>query len=303
MHSIPRILLAGLLIVAAASAACDEDSPIEPSCAYVVSPTRMAFANAGGPGTIQITTLASCTWTATTAEPWLNFTSAPSGQGVGALTFNVWPNPAPAERTGVIVVAGQSVVVVQAPAGSPIPCVYAVAPVEFVQHWHYTGGDIALTTTAGCAWTAGAGADWLSVTTAAQGSGPGTIRFATPTYTLDGSRRAPVEVRWPTDTAGQNVWVTQEGCWYAMSALNQELPVEGGRSSVTVYGDPVSQTCMIGCPWTATSQASWIRIISSMPRAGDDLMTYEVEANPSGQDRIGSIRVERMTLIVRQRGA
>ena len=110
-------------------------------------------------------------------------------------------------------------------------------------------------------------------------------------------------MRWPTVTAGQNVWVTQEGCWYAMSAMSQELPAQGGRSSVTVYGDPVSQTCSIGCPWTATSEAPWIRVLSSMPRAGDDLLMYEVDANPTGVDRVGTIRVDRMTLTVRQRGA
>ncbi len=306
MQSLPRVLFAGLLLVAAVSAACDEDSPIGPSCAYVLSPTRVAFASAGGPGTLQITTLPSCTWTATTTDSWLAFTSASSGQGTGTLAFGVSANPAAAERTGIIALAGQTVVIVQAAAGSPIPCVYSVVPVEFVQHWHQTGGDIALTTTAGCAWTAsvGAGADWLTLTTAAQGSGSSTIKFAMPIFTEQGgTRRAAVEVRWPTITAGQNVWITHEGCWYAMTATSQELPVQGGRASVTVYAGPVSQTCMIGCPWTATSQAPWIRVISSMPRAGDELMAYEVDPNPTGQDRVGSIRVETMTLTVRQRGA
>jgi hypothetical protein len=302
MHALPRALFAALLLVALVSSACDEDSPAGPTCAYVVSPSRAAIAGSGGQGTIQITTLPSCSWTATTAESWLTFTSPPAGQGTGALTFAAPANPAPTERTGVITIADQTVVIVQAGAGSTTPCVYSVVPVEFVQHWHQTGGEIALTTTAGCAWTAVSTTDWLTVTTAPQGSGPDTIRFATPTFTDGGSRRAPVEVRWPTITAGQNVWVTQEGCWYAMSATNQEFPVAGGRSTVTVYGDPVSQTCSIGCPWTATSLAPWIHVISAMPRAGDDIVTYEVDANPTGQDRVGSIRVERMTLTVLQRG-
>jgi hypothetical protein len=262
---------------------------------------REAFASAGGSGAIHIATLPHCSWTAGTSESWLAFTSAAVGRGPGTVTYSVSANSAAIERTGVISIAGQAVSIVQAAAGSPIPCVYSVSPVEFVQHWHQEGGDIALATTAGCDWTVTTVVDWLTATPA-QASGPGTIRFVTPIYTESATRRAPVEVRWPTATAGQNVWVTQEGCWYAITVTSQEFPVQGGRASVFVFGDPMSQSCRIGCPWNAVSQAPWIRVISSMPRAGDDMITYEVDANPTGQERVGSIRVERMTLVVRQRG-
>jgi hypothetical protein len=39
-----------------------------------------------------------------------------------------------------------------------------------------------------------------------------------------------------------------------------------------------------------------------MPRAGDDLLTYEIESNATGQERVGQIQIERLTLTVRQRG-
>jgi hypothetical protein len=70
----------------------------------------------------------------------------------------------------------------------------------------------------------------------------------------------------------------------------------------TVFGDPISVSCAIGCPWTAQSRASWIRVTSSMPRAGDDGLFYEVDPNTTGQDRVGQIQIERVVLTVRQAG-
>jgi hypothetical protein len=83
--------------------------------------------------------------------------------------------------------------------------------------------------------------------------------------------------------------------------LDGECPYIG-PGTVFVFGDPITPSCPLGCPWTAAPSVSWIRVTSSMPRAGDDLLRYEVEPNTTGQSRTGEIRVDRLVLTVRQGG-
>jgi hypothetical protein len=182
----------------------------------------------------------------------------------------------------------------------PVVCDYTVFPTELVLHWHTTGGQASLSTAEGCAWTVGTRNEWVIVDTPSAGSGPAQIQFSNGAFTEEAVRRTPLEVRWPTPTAGQNVWISQEGCRYAITERDRAFPASGGQGSVFVFGDPISWSCPIGCPWAAVSNVPWIRVISSMPRAGDDLVTYQVEANPTSEARVGQIRVEHMTLTITQ---
>jgi hypothetical protein len=121
-------------------------------------------------------------------------------------------------------------------------------------------------------------------------------------YTEESSRAAALRVRWPTPTAGQNVWITQEGCTYGVSVTTENVVASGGTGTVYVYGTPISTSCSLGCPWTATSQVPWIRVTSAMPRAGDDRFTYQVDPNPDTSERVGQILVERRIITIRQAG-
>jgi hypothetical protein len=273
------------------------------ACSFDVSPQSSTFPAEGGTGTLQVTTASACAWTAEAAASWIVITSGTTGQGNGVVSFSVTRQTDPAGRTATIRVAGLSIAIQQSGATAPPPpveCDYSVAPTEVGLHWHETGAQVALTTTAGCTWTVDSGAEWLTLSTPSAGAGPATIRFGASIFTDPGSRRAPIRVRWPTATAGQNVWVTQEGCYYAISVKTQAAPAAGGTSTVFVLGTPVSVNCMVGCPWTAVSEASWIQIVSSMPRAGDDLVTYRIEPNTTGQSRTGTIRIETAVLTVIQ---
>jgi hypothetical protein len=69
-----------------------------------------------------------------------------------------------------------------------------------------------------------------------------------------------------------------------------------------VYGTPISTNCMVGCPWTATAQVSWIRIVSGSPGVGDDRFTYQVDPNSGSQERVGQVLVQRRIITIRQAG-
>jgi len=282
-------------------------------CSYDVSPAAQKFDAAGGSGAIQVASAPNCAWTPAANASWIAIDDVSERHGDGSVSYHVGANTSQEPRAGAIVVAGQNVTVDQSAAPPPPPppppvpvvCDYSVNPVEFQLHWHGAPGEgatVSLTAPAGCVWTVAPDASWLTLNSPASGEGSATIRFSTTALTDDATRRAPLMIRWPAPTAGQNVWITQEGCRYAVGPPSQDVAVGGGRFMATAFGDPVSTSCPIGCPWTAQSHASWIRVTSTMPRAGDDGFFYEVDPNTTGQDRIGRIQIERVILTIRQGG-
>ncbi len=298
---------AGILAVGTESITITQEAR---ACTYDVSTQSQSFAAIGGTGTLAVTTPAGCGWTAQPTASWITITSGASGEGSAPIVYTVAAHSGAGARTAGITIDGftitihQSGVEAPSPEPSPVPadCSYQVAPTELALHWHGISGEVAITTAGGCPWSVDSTESWLAIESAASASGPGRIRFLTGPYTLESTRRATLRVRWPTITAGQNVIVTQEGCRYGLSATQQFAGVAGGTSNVLVLGDPVSVNCMIGCPWTAVPDVSWIHVTSSMPRAGDDPFFYQVDANPTGQVRTGHIRIETAQVTVIQAG-
>ena len=140
----------------------------------------------------------------------------------------------------------------------------------------------------------------MELLTAPGGAGSATMRVRVGAYTEQQTRRAPLELRWPAATAGQNVWITQEGCAYAISITSDSVPAAGGRRRVSVFGTPVSVDCAIGCPWTVTANASWIHVPGSTSRAGDDDLFFDVDPNTTGAPRSGTLTIAGRTLVVNQ---
>jgi hypothetical protein len=276
-------------------------------CTFDVSPQQQSFSADGGGGSVHVGTAAWCSWTAATSSDWIVIASGASGQGEGTVTYTVAQNSVTQTRAATILVAGVDVSVAQGaaePEPPPVPtdCRYSVSPVELRMHWHHTGGEVSLTTESDCRWTVDPDTPWLSLVTPPEGSGSTGIRFSMSPYTEESSRAAALRVRWPTPTAGQNVWITQEGCTYGVSVTTENVVASGGTGTVYVYGTPISTSCNLGCPWTATSQVPWIRVTSAMPRAGDDRFTYQVDPNPDTSERVGQILVERRIITIRQAG-
>jgi hypothetical protein len=272
-------------------------------CEYVVSPTTLDVGAGGGPTSVAVATTAGCEWTVVSNAPWVTITSGGSGTGSGTVALAVSANSGTEERQGILTVAGRSVTLRQggtAPSPpKPTVCDYEVSPTEMYSHWHGTGFSLTVTTSAGCSWTASVSDGWLSIDRAS-GVGTTSVAVAFNQFTADATRRAAVQVRWPTPTEGQNVWVTQEGCRYGVEP-SASFTAAGGTRMATVVTQPVSASCNIGCPWTATSNVSWIRITSSMPRAGDDAFSYTVDPN-TGSARVGTITVAGQTHKVSQAG-
>ncbi|HWN10271.1 MAG TPA: FG-GAP-like repeat-containing protein [Pyrinomonadaceae bacterium] len=80
-------------------------------CSYTISPGVQSFNAGGGTGSVNVTTLQGCPWTAVSSSDWITITSGGSGVGNGTVNFSV--SVADAPRAGQITIAGQTFVVYQ----------------------------------------------------------------------------------------------------------------------------------------------------------------------------------------------
>jgi hypothetical protein len=125
------------------------------------------------------------------------------------------------------------------------------------------------------------------------------ITFSMGIYTEESLRSAPIEVRWPTATAGQNIWVTQGGCRYGIAPSLTVGPA-GGPGQTTIAIQPMSEDCNnTNCPWTATSTVGWIKI-TNPSGAGEDMLRYTVDANPGPGPRTGEIILQGRRMVITQ---
>ena len=273
------------------------------SCTVDISRSGDSFGVSGGNGSFEVAATTGCGWLAVSSASWVRITDPAGGAGTGSrrVSFTVDANAGAGARTATITVGAKTYTVTQAGTAE---CDYAVAPVE-VKACMSVGyiTTIAVVTPAGCPWTSSTPASWISITSGAAGSGPGTITFSM-ANNFDAARQANVEVRWPTPTAGQNVRVLQAGCLYGVSRDTIEVPAAGGDFFFDVVSQSTDTNCggplQNGCMWSAASNASWVTVLSSMPKYGDDRVSFRVAANGTGSTRTTTIVVRDRTVTIRQ---
>ena len=275
-----------------------------------------------------VTAARECQWAAAAQADWIAIVPPSSGQGEGAVQYAVQANPAPAARRGAIVVEGQAVEVSQAAA----PCSFELDRRTLELPAEGGTGAIAIRTHALCAWTAASAAAWLTVTDR-QGTGPFGVRYAAAANTGP-ARRARLTV------AGRTVEVTQAAagtpdpgpapptdpppgpppnpdpppnpgpppapdppspdpaprCEYEIAPDGRSTPADGGTGSVEVRTTD-------GCTWTASSEVSWIAIVSGASGTGRGEVRYRVDPNESATERRGTLRIAGRTFSVEQRAA
>jgi hypothetical protein len=225
------------------------------------------------------------------------------GSGTGTISYSVTRQTDISERTATITVADRRFTVRQ--SGDVGVCQYSVAPVTFSPCMGGATVAATITTQASCPWTAAPNAAWLTVPSAMSGSGSATISINF-SDNYDAPREGIVMVRWPTPTAGQNIRVAQAGCRYATSKTAISIGAAGGTGTFDVIQQSDPTECggatQDRCVWTALSQVPWITITSSMPRSGDNPVSFTVAANDSTSPRTGTIVVRDKIVTVTQAG-
>jgi hypothetical protein len=254
-------------------------------CTPSLSATSQALGSSGGTGSVNVTAAGGCGWTAASANPdWLTITGATSGTGNGTVTFTAAGNPG-AARSGTLTIAGQNFTVTES-----APCAFSIAPQSQNFEMSGGGGSVAVTTAGGCAWSAASNnPDWIGITSAPSGNGPGSIGFSV------GANGGPARSGTIT-VAGQPFTVTQAAfvCTYTIAPPGQVADAIGGNGAMTL-------TTPGSCTWTAASTVDWIVLTSAPSGTGSTTITFFISANP-GAPRNGTVTVAGQVFTVTQSG-
>jgi len=249
-------------------------------CSVTIAPTSRSIGAEGASGTVSVTTDAACPWSAQSDAAWISITSATSGAGPGTVAFRVgaWDGPT---RTGALRIGEQVFTVTQ---GSG--CHVSIDPESrSVEH---TGGSgtVAVTTGAGCEWTATSSASWITIPRGGSGNGNGTVEFSV-APTTGPARNA-------TLTIGGLPFVVRQssGCTFSINPDSYSVASTGGSSTVAVATVPE-------CGWTATSSVSWITITSGSTGTGNGTVQFGV-ASTTGPARSATLAIAGRTFTVSQ---
>jgi hypothetical protein len=160
-----------------------------------------------------------------------------------------------------------------------------------------TGGQIAIDAAGGtgalsvsaqaeCGWTAEAAVSWISGLSPASGQGNGEIKFQVAPNPTSAARQAEISLN------GSAVKVTQAGasCQVEITPARQTVPVGGGSGTVNVMTS-------LGCPWTVTSNASWLTATAG--GTGTGTVTFSAAAN-DGPARTGELTIGNQIFVVAQ---
>ncbi|PGH38577.1 MAG: hypothetical protein CRN43_14260, partial [Candidatus Nephrothrix sp. EaCA] len=143
------------------------------SCAYSLRESSAAIpaeASASGRAEI-ITTRVSCPWAASSNEEWITNISPAYGRGNVILTYSVAANTG-TERTGTIIIAGQTYTVRQAG-----PCTFSLSKSSAEFSGNASSGTLEVITTPSCTWTAASDAEWITVNPTS-GTGNATVTYS-----------------------------------------------------------------------------------------------------------------------------
>jgi len=157
-------------------------------------------------------------------------------------------------------------------------CFLEVAPPDIVATRNGGSETLAVTTRPGCEWSVATPDPWITITSPASNTGPGTVAldiaaFDAPPGVFERSGSVIVTLADPMQTV--TVPVDQDGdCSFTAMPIAQSFAVAGGGATFAVDAS-VPQ-----CAWTVTSPAPWITILSPLaPVFGDGTVSYRIDAN------------------------
>jgi hypothetical protein len=151
-------------------------------------------------------------------------------------------------------------------------------------------GSVAVSTGAGCAWTATSNAPWVVLTGGTAGTGSGTVSYSVSANTLTSVRTGTITI------AGQTFTITQAaGCTFAISPSSLSITSAARTGTVAVTAGP-------GCGWTASSSIPWITITSGAAGFGNGTVGYSIAANTSISQRSAAVTIAGQAFNVTQAG-
>ena len=259
------------------------------ACTFAIARTETVVPATGGTDVIGVTAAANCPWTAQSHDSWIVVTGGASGSGNGSVILTIAPNLG-GQRHGTATIAGNTYYVTQQAAVAAPACSYALDSTGDAVGFLGDTLEIAVTAGSSCGWTTSSQASWITVLSGS-GVGNGVAQL--------GVLSNPGGARTGTATiAGRTFTVTQQAviptCTYALNSTSGSIGAGGGSMQFGV-------TAGAGCPWTASTTASWITV-QAATGSGNGVVQLSVASN-GGPSRVGTVTVAGRTFTVNQSGA
>src|SRR5262249_48589680 len=249
-------------------------------CSYQINPTSTSLGFNGGSGTVTVTALAGCTWKAVPSDSWIMINGGTgTGTGNGSFGYTVASNPSSIPRNGSIGVGGNSFMIMQDGA----PCTFTISPIGKLFGMNGDESSFEVNTPPGCQWMTSASQPWIFITSPLTLVGPDTVTYGV----RDNFTGAP---RSGTITAGGQMFhIVQDGfqpgtCSFTLNPTQVVYAAAGGPGSVQV-------TTGSSCAWQATSNVSWITVLSDIVGIGGTTVNYAVAPNTDPLGRAGIITI------------
>jgi len=117
------------------------------ACTYSLSMTNVSFSAPATNGSLAVTVVSGCPWTASSTHSWIHTTSSASGNGT--ITYTVDANTSSIPRTGAIFADSQTLTINQA----GVACTYSLSATSASYSASGSNDSVNITALGGCART------------------------------------------------------------------------------------------------------------------------------------------------------
>ena len=172
------------------------------------------------------------------------------------------------------------------------PCAFTVSASSLSFGANGGSASVSINTASQCAWTATSDRGWMTIGSGASGTGNGAVTVTVTANSGEATRTGALTI------AGQTVSVEEAGlgaCTVDISPSTASYGKDAATGSLTV-------TAPAHCTWTATSNASWLRITGGSPGTGASSVAYAIDRNTGAEPRSGAITVADRTFTLNQAG-
>lgn len=260
------------------------------SCSFAIAPASQAVGSGAQTGTVSVTASSGCTWTAASNVSWITVTSGSSGNGNGTVGYSVLANTASASRTGTLTIGGQTFTLTQA----GVACTTTLSPASQSVSEAASTGSVAVTSAAGCSWSASSNDNWITITSGSSGNGNGSVGYSVAANTTANSRSGTVTI------GGQIFTLNQAplNCQYSLSPPSVALSEAGGSGTVAV-------SAAGGCAWSYTTNATWLTITTVVypSGGGNGVVNYSAAPNTGASPRTGTMTIAGQTFTATEASA
>ena len=272
------------------------------------TPTSATFGSSGGNGSEGVTVTPStstASWgVISNNTDWITITSPACNTGDGAITYAVKANTGGNRQGSFSLLSGCSGAAGTTAVGTftitqqPPTCVLSATPTSFTFAAGAGSGTLTPNIPPCTSWSATSNEPWVTFSNGSETAGGTNASIVFNVGANTGSQRSA------TITVGsQQITVMQNApvCTYSVGTAagsNPNFLAAGGTGSIQV-----STNLPSGCPWTASSNNSFLTISSGSSGNGPGTVNYSVQSNTTSAKQSGSITVNGSTYIVNQAAA